>query len=620
MTTVNFAAYELNRYAAQMGISLTIDMKVDAAAFDITYFEKFDPFFDDAFMINVHDGEGTIVGTNERAVLLGVYHFLKKQGCRFLKPGRDGEYVPYIGCAHDVSECWYAALRHRGTTSACWGGGRGLCDMLDYIDWMPKMMMNSFFIELTDYYCDVCSAMKNMDNPYKSQEILSRETFDIYDKQIVEATKKRGLIRHGAGHGWTIELMDGVEKMTRGEDNAICTNPEIMAEIDGERKFFNGKSMYTNLCYSQDLVRKKWAEAVYAYSLEHPEVDVIHVWLADYFSNFCECENCRKLSQSDWYVKLLNAIDAEFAKHGSKKKLAFLIYFELAYPPLSERIHNEERFIMMFAPYGRDFTKTYKACTAAEYVRKPLNKFGREDMRMDYYLKQLSQWQSVFKGDSFVFDYSLFDRAFHSEITHVIHAPIQHEDCLRLKEYGLNGRIDCSDTKGLTPTALAYHAMFEAMFYKRESYEEIEKDYFISCYGEGETIREFLHKVGDLLPRAYMLLRTSKLTDADKVNLSDGLALVRSFRKQFKSYVPENTTHMRNCWYFEQYLEILELIFDILHQKSKGISKEKLDALIEVYRCLIFRKEEIMPNYMKGEFWFTHIKSVFANADEYVQF
>ncbi len=622
MTTTEFALYELKQYMAQMGCEVEITLQVDEAAFDTKHFFKYDSFFDDAFKIYVKNGIGTISGTNERSLLYGVYHFLKKQGCRFLRPGKEGEYIPYTGNVKDVSECWYAAVRHRGTTDGyLGGGGKSLIGILDYIDWMPKMMMNSFFTELTDYYSTMRIKFQHNGNPYKKPEEISRETFRKYDKQVVDELKKRSLIRHSAGHGWTVALMDGIEMIGHVEDNVTtCSNAEILAEVEGERKFFKGKSLFTNLCYSKDIIRKRWAELVYSYSLQHPEVDVIHVWLADYFSNFCECEECRKLSQADWYVKLLNEIDAEFTKHESKKKIAFLIYFELAYPPLTERLENEDRFIMMFAPYGRDFSKTYKETPATDYVRKPLNQFDWEDMRMDYYLKQLYDWKEIFKGDSFVFDYSLLDRVSHTEITDVLFAPIPHKDCLCLWEYGLNGRIECGDTRGMTPTAITYHGMYEAMFYHTESYEDIEKDYFISCYGEGEPISTFLHAISRLLPREYMLLHSTVLTEENQKNLDTGFSLIQEFKKTLQMYVPDNRFHLINCYYFKEYLELLEFIFIVLLQKSKGCSSMEMDKFIDEYQKLVFRKEAVMPTYMTGRQWFIHIKSSFTNKDENKQF
>lgn len=619
METMKFASYELKRYAAQMGICPEVHLKTDVSAFDVSCFFQFDVRYDDAFSVEVKQGKGTITGINERSVLLGVYHFLKKQGCRFLRPGKDGEYIPFKEHTEDVSETWYAATRHRGTTNMYAGSGLGLFGILEYIDWLPKMMMNSFFIEFVDYYTTVCGWFRYSENPYRQRKDLKRETFDKYDSRIIEEMKKRGLIRHGAGHGWTVALMEGVSDMSRGVDNNVCKNTEILAEIAGKRDFFNEKPLFTNLCYSQPQVRKKIAESVYEYSLKHPEVDIIHVWLADYFNNFCECENCRKLSQADWYVRILNEIDEEFTRHGSDRKIAFLIYFELAYPPLVERIKNEKRFVMMFAPYGRNFLQTYEETQLADYVRKPLNQFAWSDMRMEYYLTQLKEWQKIFKGDSFVFDYSLFDRSYYAEMTDVYYTPLIYKDCNCLDQYGLNGRIECGDTKAMTPTALPFHAMAETLFYKNASYEEIEADYFASCYGD-EKICQFLHKMSALLPSDYMMLKTALLTVQEQADLKEGLSLIEELRVMLLENVPENAYYMKNKWYFEEYLDILEYVLSAFLEMASGRSAKTMEEYIEEYRKLIFRKEGNMPMYLSGFPWFNHICSIFRNSDQYVEF
>ena len=51
--------------------------------------------------IDVTDGKGRIAGSNPRSVLLGVYRFLEEAGCRWLRPGTDGDYVPKRALGHD---------------------------------------------------------------------------------------------------------------------------------------------------------------------------------------------------------------------------------------------------------------------------------------------------------------------------------------------------------------------------------------------------------------------------------------------------------------------------------------------------------------------------------------
>ncbi len=70
--------------------------------------------FDDAVTVDIINGKGFIAGINERSVLLGVYRFLQELGCRWVRPGIYGEYVPRI----DITKATVhlekkASFRHR---------------------------------------------------------------------------------------------------------------------------------------------------------------------------------------------------------------------------------------------------------------------------------------------------------------------------------------------------------------------------------------------------------------------------------------------------------------------------------------------------------------------------
>lgn len=95
------------------------------------------------------------------------------------------------------------------------------------------------------------------------------------------------------------------------------------------------------------------------YALNHRDISILHIWLADNYNNICECSACRARSQTDWYVMLLNEIDERLTALGLDTRLAFLIYFELLWPPVTQHLKNPDRFILMFAPITRTYTRPY---------------------------------------------------------------------------------------------------------------------------------------------------------------------------------------------------------------------------------------------------------------------
>ena len=105
--TISFACYELKKYFS------IIDPEGDYAilSFDdycndikdaiwVGICNKFDVpavednLLDDGISIDVKGFNGFITGTNERAVLIAVYRYLRELGCAFIRPGANGEVIP----------------------------------------------------------------------------------------------------------------------------------------------------------------------------------------------------------------------------------------------------------------------------------------------------------------------------------------------------------------------------------------------------------------------------------------------------------------------------------------------------------------------------------------------
>ena len=609
MKTLDFARQELDKYLSLMGARARVSLKTDPEKFDIGKFTAYSPSLDDAFEIEFSGESGSIVATNERAVLLGVYHFLKMQGCRFIHPGKDGELVPKRSSLSDINETVYANCRHRGTTDG--GCSGGIDGMLAYIDFLPKIMMNSYFIEMTDFLWDMRYYYTYQNNPFKTPRQVSREEYDEWYELLKGEIKKRGLLFHGAGHGWTNMLMDGITETKRittiklTNDATECKNPEILAMVNGKRALHMATPVNTNLCYSRDTVRKGLINKICEYSELHPEIDYLHVWLGDAYANLCECEECRKKSPTDWYVKLLNELDFELTSRKSKQKLVFLVYFELLYPPKEEIIFNEDRFVLLFCPFGRDFTKRYSDWQELPYVPVGLNKFDPpRDMHMGLYLAQLRDWKKVFSGDSIVFDYNLYDGAGVLDLTGLTQSKIVSDDCLFLKDIGLSGRIECGSTHLMTPTPILYHSMASALFYGKA---ESEFDFLRDLFGSDKA-EKFLTAI-DCLPIDYMLRRRNTLTESELSEIKKAKGAISDFRQSAKEQIPKNEMQKSSSERLLDYTELLEFVFDIAEKKPLGFDESTRTTLTENLRLLVYNLEEKYPLTFDATPLFEHIRA-----------
>jgi hypothetical protein len=219
---------------------------------------------------------------------------------------------------------------------------------------------------------------------------------------------RRGLRFMDVGHGWTVESF-GLSTASGWEPDSsaeISENVrEYLAEVDGKREFFKGVPMNTNMCMSSPGGRALFANAVADYVESHTNVDIISIALADNHHNHCECAECRKKTPSDWFVVMLNDIDDELTRRSLSSRVVFPAYYETMWPPVSERIKNEDRFILMFCPLNRDYKSSFDGVPEDARVREfrlndPAMKIPSE---IDEFSLFLREWQKVYGGACFAF-------------------------------------------------------------------------------------------------------------------------------------------------------------------------------------------------------------------------
>lgn len=494
--TICFAAEELTAYLSRM----LPNLELPAIQLHTTEYGISQP---DSFSVQITKEGGSITGNNERSVLLGVYDYLHYLGCRFLSPEKCCEIIPQIDLdSLPASYEKQASFYHRGV---CIEGANSLENILAFIDWLPKVGYNSFFLQFKIPYTFLARWYHHERNPFLSPEPYYVEDA-ANDMKILEAAlKKRSLFLHKVGHGWTGETL-GYETVAWQPDGKPI-KPEkqpFAAEIKGIRGLYTGIPANTNLCYENKDAIDTFASFVTDYAKNNSNVDYLHIWLADEYNNICECKDCCQTTLSDQYVRVLNEIDRRLTSEQLNTKLVFLLYQELLWPPIKEQLNNPDRFVLMFAPISRTFESSYHF----EEITQEIPVYKRNHITLPTNLQEnlafLKSWQQLFLGDSFVYDYPL-GRAHYGDFGYIHIARIISSDIKKLQQLRLNGYISCQELRVSLPNALPNYVMGYTLFNKELHVEELIEEYFAAAYGSSaKEVKKYLSELSTLSSCDYL--------------------------------------------------------------------------------------------------------------------
>ena len=592
--TIAFAAEELRHYMMQMdkqaeiailafgsyitGLKDVLWLGVDDEL--VSWVE--DPKLDDAFLIDVQRRNGRILGSNPRSVLFGVYRFLKEAGCAWIRPGKDGEVIPKR-CMDDicVSLREKASYRHRGI---CIEGSISYEHISDMIDWMPKACYNAYFNQFNIPVTFYNRWYDHQDNPLlKGEPLTSAEVAALRDQTVVEI-KKRGLIYHVAGHGWTCEPF-GIpgEAWEPREYDIPSESVELLALVNGKRELWGNVPLNTNLCYSNPVVREKIVNAVVQRCKDIPEIDYVQVWLADGTNNHCECDSCRRMRPSDWYVTLLNEIDAALTKARLDTKVVFLLYVDLLWEPQQVRLNNPDRFTLMFAPITRTYTSSFTDCE--EFNEEDLPDFELNKLKFPESVAEnlawMRRWRKQFQGDGFDYDYHFMWDHF-TDPGYYEQARILFKDMQSLHSVGLNGMISCQNQRVFFPNGLGMIAMAEALWNENSIFDAVAKDYFQNAYGaDGESVRAYLKAITDAVDPAYIRGEKGIENKEAAESLARVPAILDSFIPRIQESIADHalSDNIRASWqYLAYHSELCRLFALTFQRKAEGKMEEAKEA------------------------------------------
>ena len=610
-STVDYAAEELKKYLRMMmpeGGDVKIAYNPEAKdGFRLGLMQDFgldvsdveDTELDDILYIDCDEMGGIIAGDNPRSVLLSVYEYLRQNGCRWLMPTVDGEYIPM----QDIKPVKYRfapSMRYRGW---CNEGAEYQQCMIDAIEFAPKVGMNTFMLEFRipvsyyrRYYGHLYNEESRPPEPVTDAQVLQ------WKRQCETEIAKRGLQFHDIGHGWTADPF-GIDSSLRDwdGDNEAKITPEqrqYLALVKGERRLRGNTPNYTNYCMSNREARKLFTNYVADYAEAHGNIDYLHVWLSDGTNCHCECDECRKKTPSDWYMIQLNEIDEELTKRKLDMRIVFIAYVDTMWAPLVEKLKNQKRFALLLAPITRSYIQSINEDDAVE-----LRPFDLNVNKMPRNLKEnfayFDLWKKNWHGANLSYEYHFW---FHQYFDpSMLKGPrIINDDIKIYKKNDVNGLIEDGSQRSFFPNGFAFYTYARTLFDTSLSYEELLEDYFSHAYGaDWEKFRDYLTELGEVMDFKYLEGKKSVNPEIgiyynpDEVKLLEkvpevcekGLELIK---EHYNSDVRVQTVSVR---LLELHAEFCASMSKALIEKALG-NDDKAKALYDETR-LEFGKREV---------------------------
>jgi hypothetical protein len=553
---------------------------------------------DDEIHIDAHGVNGVIAGSNPRSLLIAAYRYLTELGCRWVRPGPDGEVFP--GGMPDEQSVFLherPSYRHR---AVCIEGAVSLENVLDMVDWLPKVGLSGYFMQFREGFTFFDRWYRHKGNPLKEALDFTVDQARFFTRRMESELHKRGLAYHAVGHGWTCESY-GVACLGWDREIGRVWPQEFLnaaAEVNGKRSIPWDIPSIAALCYSDPAVQARMVNCVVEYAAAHPQIDLLHVWLDDGFNNKCECERCRQRRPADHYIDILNAIDAGLTARHLAQRVVFLAYVDMLWPPESARIHNPERFVFMFAPISR----TYGEVLQSTPDLPPIPPFDLNHLKFPSdtpgLLSFLQGWQELFQGDSFVYDYHfIFAGLYRHDPGLMKLARVISDDVGNLKGLGLNGMVSCQLQRVFFPTGLGMYAMARRLWDGTLDFETLAEDYFYAAFGsEGGLAQAYLLQLAEDIDLGFLWKPEPAAAEMVEAGCLEAFGLLDAFAQVIQRNLDLANASQAQSWkYLELHAQVTRRLGQTLLARVRGQEDAARAAWGEAKTFVRSREDELQP-------------------------
>ena len=269
---------------------------------------------------------------------------------------------------------------------------------------------------------------------------------------------------------------------------------------------------------------------------------------------------------------LLNEIDAALTASELDTRIVFIAYLDTIFAPEKMKLNNKDRFALLYAPISRSYTRSIDENTKPAPVEKYVRNKWKQPTDMGATLSYLVEWQKVFGGMSFSYEYHFWRHQF-LDLGGLSIARRLYEDVRSLKITGLEGYVEDGSQRSAYPNAFPVYIYAETLMNRNCDFDKVKADYFYHIYGEDwEKAAAILEKIGDAFDFKYMEGECSKDKTVSKYydpERSERLSEISSLSKELKAlaeahlnmpYRPQTVSWrllLRHAEYVELWREIM---------------------------------------------------------------
>ena len=564
--------------------------------------------YDDEVKIDVKEGTGVITGANERAVLLAVYRFLHALGCRWIRPGDDGEIIPEKKLEKSDLTAFESHTPSARYRVLCIEGSISYEHVYDMINWLPKLGYNTYFLQFISQYIYFKRWYNREDNNYMNPTPITDEESRKMTARIEEEMEKRSLVYLALAHGYHIHPF-GVPDLSIADPDSPLLTDEIKSHyalLNGKREM-NRCINFTHLCYSRPEVRTKIADWTAQYAKDNPQTDIFEFCLADGCNNWCECDECRKLSPSDWVVEILNEIDARFTQEGIDKKVGFAIYMDTLWPPKVKKINNPSRFMMILCPSNRTYRKALCELDS-DPDERDIMPFTFNNIEMPHetedVVAHLNAWKRAVPGTEYFFmDYVMMWEHYF-DVGYNYTSKVIYKDVTNLDKFDFSAFSEFSPQRCAFPTALPFYVMAAGLWDKDSKFEDIQEEYYTAAFGEdGKAVCEYLDKLEALFDSAFLRYENPSAYETVPERMAAIHELVADFREKYLNPSKDKNASWKYLWYHADYCDIYA---DVIHAYICE-SEEKAKEMADKMNAFCCETEPELHNVFDPQVFFPHL-------------